>query len=200
MKRIHLLLSSARPLSEHLRAIKRRQQAGNQETRHHHQARKGSEAERIIRERRAQAQSLLVSLGTDAGAFADNALRARTQARIAHALWEVDANAREHFFAKLGCAELADAEGLQRQQEEIRQPERRRAADTPSHHHRQFAGKYCGWRQVAIGFLGEEFLGKLKSKPNSQELSVNGDESTPQRLSLARSYWAGRYGTRAAVC
>src|ERR1700692_662721 len=48
------------------------------------------EAERLVLERRAQAQSLLIQLGTDAGTFNDQRLRARTQARIADALWETD--------------------------------------------------------------------------------------------------------------
>src|SRR2546427_4334486 len=48
------------------------------------------EAERIIRERRANAQSLLIALAADAGKFSDTALRARTQARIADFLWSLD--------------------------------------------------------------------------------------------------------------
>ena len=39
------------------------------------------EAERILKERRDNAQSLLLNLAADAGRFNDQALRARTQAR-----------------------------------------------------------------------------------------------------------------------
>ncbi len=48
------------------------------------------ETERILRERRAQAQSLLISLAADAGSYSDQKLRARTQARIADVLWDAD--------------------------------------------------------------------------------------------------------------
>src|SRR2546427_12224537 len=50
-----------------------------------------AEAARIIRERRANAQSLLMSLASDAGSFKDQRLRARTLARVADALWDTDA-------------------------------------------------------------------------------------------------------------
>ena len=49
-----------------------------------------TEAERLLRERRANAQSLLISLATDARNFTDAAVRARSQARIADMLWEAD--------------------------------------------------------------------------------------------------------------
>ena len=48
---------------------------------------KDPEAERILRERRANAQSMLMTLASDAGRFNDQTLRARTQARIADVLW-----------------------------------------------------------------------------------------------------------------
>src|SRR5215813_8926078 len=51
---------------------------------------KDAEAERILKERRDNAQSLLLNLATDAGRFDDLKLRARTQARIADALWDAD--------------------------------------------------------------------------------------------------------------
>src|SRR5712692_360071 len=49
---------------------------------------KDPEAERILKERRSNAQSLLINLAADARNFSDQTLRARTQARIANALWE----------------------------------------------------------------------------------------------------------------
>ena len=51
---------------------------------------KDVEAELLLRERRANAQSLLLNLAADARNFNDAALRARTLARIADGLWETD--------------------------------------------------------------------------------------------------------------
>lgn len=45
-----------------------------------------------INDRRAQARSLLASLATDARTFQDQTLRARSLARIADALWQVDSD------------------------------------------------------------------------------------------------------------
>jgi len=53
-------------------------------------AAKDLEAERILKERRANAQSLLISLAADAANFSDQKLRARTEARIADVLWDAD--------------------------------------------------------------------------------------------------------------
>src|SRR5213079_1601818 len=53
-------------------------------------AEKDPETERILRERRANAQSMLLTLAADAGRFNDQTLRARTQARIADVLWAAD--------------------------------------------------------------------------------------------------------------
>lgn len=50
-----------------------------------------AEADRIRKERQSHARSLLISLATDVRSFRDQALRARYQARIADALWEMDA-------------------------------------------------------------------------------------------------------------
>jgi len=48
------------------------------------------DADPQINERRAQARSLLSSLATDARNFQDQTLRARSLARIADSLWQVD--------------------------------------------------------------------------------------------------------------
>ena len=58
------------------------------------------EAERIQKERQAQARSLLVSLASDARSFRDQTLRARSLARIADALWEIDAEQGRTLFRK----------------------------------------------------------------------------------------------------
>lgn len=51
-----------------------------------------------INDRRAQARSLLASLATDARTFQDQTLRARSLARIADALWQVDATKLEQYY------------------------------------------------------------------------------------------------------
>src|SRR5262245_5070491 len=61
---------------------------------------KDLEAERILRERRANAQSVLISLASDADRYNDSKLRARTLARIAFALWDADAERARSLFRK----------------------------------------------------------------------------------------------------
>ena len=73
------------------------------------------EAERIQKERQAQARSLLVSLASDARSFRDQALRARSLARIADALWDVDAEQGRALFRKAWeAAEIANQEANER--------------------------------------------------------------------------------------
>ena len=57
---------------------------------------------REVTERRARARSLLLSLSTDARAFRDQTLRARSLARIADALWQVDSEQARLLFRKAG--------------------------------------------------------------------------------------------------
>src|SRR5882757_931521 len=84
------------------------------------------EAERVLKERRANAQSLLISLATDARNFTDAAVRARSQARIADMLWEADRErSRTMLRSAWDAAEVADAESQQRVQEDIRQQQAR---------------------------------------------------------------------------
>src|SRR5260370_30070907 len=87
---------------------------------------KDPEAERILKERRSNAQSLLINLAADARNFSDQTLRARTQARIADVLWVADPErARTMFRAAWDAAEIADKEGRDRLQEDIRQQQRK---------------------------------------------------------------------------
>ncbi|HKG59484.1 MAG TPA: hypothetical protein VKB05_06850 [Pyrinomonadaceae bacterium] len=73
------------------------------------------EAERIQKERQAQARSLLVSLASDARSFRDQTLRARSLARIADALWELDAEQGRTLFRKAWeAAEIAHREANER--------------------------------------------------------------------------------------
>src|SRR5580765_3327414 len=81
------------------------------------------EAERILRERRANAQSLLVNLAADARNFSDAMVRARTQARIADALWDSDPERSRAMFRS--AFDAADAESDLRVQEDIRQQQAR---------------------------------------------------------------------------
>ena len=155
---------------------------------------KDPEAERLIRERRAQAQSLLVSLGTDAGTFTDQALRARTQARIAYALWESDAERARTLFRKAwDAAEVADVEGEQRLQEDIRQTRAKTgggyAVASPPAIRKEVLRLAASRDRV----LGEEFLGKLKAQDEQQATEAKNsrsnlfrDDSVAQRLGLAQ--------------
>src|SRR6185369_4901712 len=77
-----------------------------------------SDAELELKERRAKARALLVSLSTDARAFRDQMLRARSLARIADALWRVDTEQGRLLFRKAWeAAEVADLEGDRKLQE-----------------------------------------------------------------------------------
>ena len=70
-----------------------------------------TEAELKERARREQARSLLVALSTDARTFRDSTLRARSLARIADALWQVDIDQARVMFRKAWeAAESADQE------------------------------------------------------------------------------------------
>jgi hypothetical protein len=73
------------------------------------------EADRIQKERQAQARSLLISLASDARSFRDQTLRARSLARIADALWEIDAEQGRTLFRKAWeAAEVANQEANER--------------------------------------------------------------------------------------
>jgi hypothetical protein len=132
-----------------------------------------AEADRIARERREQARSLLISLAVDARSFRDQPLRARSLARIADTLWGVDAEQGRTLFRKAWeAAEIGDRESqdpLNLREQVLTLVAKR---DRP---------------------LAEELLDKLKtdqkdaegenSKPNLWALS----DALQQRLSLAES-------------
>jgi len=153
------------------------------------------ETERIIRERRAQAQSLLISLAADAGRYSDQKLRARTQARIADVLWDADPDRARTLFRKAwDAAEIVDQEGLLKMQEDIKQQKAKNgnSAVLGPPNVRAEVLRLAARRDRA---LGEEFLGKLKVEKarEATEASdrVKGDpvgtpEAITQRLSLAR--------------
>jgi hypothetical protein len=156
---------------------------------------KDPEAERLIRERRAQAQSLLLSLAADAGNYNDQKLRARTLARIADALWEADPERSRALFRKAwDAAEIVDREGRQRMQDEIKQQQAKRGsvAVTGPPNVRGEVLRLAARRDRA---LGEELLSKLKIDQQQQATEASDKtrsnlfdtpEAISQRLSLAR--------------
>src|SRR5437870_7625902 len=156
-------------------------------------AAKDANAERIMKERRAQAQSLLISLAADAGSYNDQTLRARTQARIADALWDADPErARALFRSAWDAAELADREGQARLQEDIRQAKAKTgggyAVTTPPDLRREVLRLAAKHDRA----LGEELLGKFKTQKEQEATEAKNrnpfstDEAVGQRLGLAR--------------
>jgi len=156
---------------------------------------KDPEAERLIRERRAQAQSLLIALAADAGNYNDQKLRARTQARIADALWEVDPERSRTLFRKAwDAAEIVDREGRQRMDEEIKQQQAKRgsvAVTGPPN----IRGEVLRLAAKRDRVLGEELLAKLKVDQQQQATEASDKtrsnlfdtpEAISQRLNLAR--------------
>jgi hypothetical protein len=78
------------------------------------------EADPELKERRAKARSLLVALSSDARTFHDQTLRARSLARIADTLWQVDPEQGRLMFRKAWeAAEVADLENEKKLQEEV---------------------------------------------------------------------------------
>ena len=156
---------------------------------------KDPEAERILRERRANAQSLLISLAADAANFSDQKLRARTEARIADVLWDADQERARTMFRKAwDAAEVADDDGRRQMMDEVARQKARNGnvaiSGLPSI--RNEVLRLAAKRDHA---LGEEFLGKLKIE-KQQELAELADTNRPdpfnsglemsQRLRLAR--------------
>jgi hypothetical protein len=155
---------------------------------------KALEAERILAERRANAQSLLINLAVDARNFNDQTLRARTLARIADALWEVDRErGRTLFRASWDSAEIADKESQERLQEDIRQQQSKTGGGgyvvaSPPDVRREVL-RLAASRERA---LGEELLGKFKEQKEREAADAKNrrnrfgaDAATSQRLSLA---------------
>lgn len=160
------------------------------------QTAKNADADVELKERRARARSLLVSLSSDARMFHDQTLRARSLARIADALWKVDAEQGRLLFRKAWeAAEVADQENDKKLQEEIRQQQARTggggyAVNTPPNIRREVLRLAARHDRA----LSEEFLEKLKvqkleagtsatTKQNPNRLNEAG---LSQRLEVAR--------------
>ena len=160
-------------------------------------AARDAEAARILRERRANAQSLLISLAADAGRFSDQKLRARTQARIADVLWEADPERARTMFRKAWeAAEIVDQEGQRKLQEEIEQQRAKNGGSVAVTGPPNVRGEVLRLAARRDRALGEEFLAKLKTEKQqeaadaSDKEKANPFDSTPegfsQRLNLAR--------------
>jgi hypothetical protein len=159
---------------------------------------KDAEAARILKERRAQAQSLLISLAADVANYNDQTLRARTQARIADALWDVDAERGRTLFRKAWeAAEVADKEGQQRLDEEIQQQRSRNGGSVAVSGPPNLRSEVLRLAARRDRALGEELLDKLKTekqrevteaadKERSKIEPLTTPEALSQRLNLAR--------------
>lgn len=149
-------------------------------------------AEQQLRLRRSQARSLLIALSTDARAFNDQTLRARSLARIADALWQVDAEQARLLFRKAwDAAEVADIESKRKLQQEIEQQKTRTgggfAVSMPPELRREVLKLAARHDRV----LGEEFLEKLKAQQveaatTARQQSGHLSEALSQRLGVAR--------------
>ena len=152
-----------------------------------------TDAEQQLKIRRAQARSLLISLSTDARTFKDQPLRARSLARIADALWQVDTEQARAMFRKAWeAAELGDQESDRKLQQEIEQQKSKTgggyAIALPPNLRREVLRLAAKHDRA----LGEEFLEKLKAQKleaanTSPRTSGRLNEALGQRLSVARS-------------
>src|SRR5690349_4922219 len=157
------------------------------------------EAERIRKEQQAQARSLLISLASDARSFRDQTLRARSLARIADALWDVDSEQGKTLFRKAWeAAEIANSETNERlnvhdgvvslKPEEVNGATLSAIASTPDVRKEVL-------RLVASHdrTLSEEFLEKLKESQaetkseNTSSSLWDLPDALQQRLSLAEN-------------
>jgi hypothetical protein len=152
------------------------------------------EAERLLKERRDNAQSLLVNLATDARHFTDDTVRARSLARIADMLWGNDPErSRSLFRSAWDAAEIADAKSRERMQEDIRQQKASNrggysVVSPPNLRHEVL--DLVARRDRA---LGEEFLNKYNEQQtrdtaeeqNRRNNSSATNEALQERLNLA---------------
>ena len=156
---------------------------------------KDPEAERMVKERRDNAQNLLINLAAEAGRFNDQTLRARTQARIADVLWSGDQERAKALFRKAWeSAEIVDQETQRKLQEDVKQQIAKNGsavvAGSPN-----IRAEVLRLAAKHDRTLGEEFLAKLRTQ-QQQDATDNTDrnrnnisetpEAVSQRLNLAR--------------
>jgi hypothetical protein len=146
----------------------------------------------LAAQRRATAVSLLTTLADKARSFRDGTLRARTQARAADALWELDAElARTLFRRAWADADAADRE-IERKREEDRKAQLASggvAMQSAAPELRAEVLRLAGKRDRA---LGEEFLALLaqpdekdSAQAGAGDLSYGISPAELQRLGLA---------------
>jgi hypothetical protein len=140
-----------------------------------------AEADRVAKQRRAQARSLLISLASDARSFRDQTVRARTLARIADALWDTDVERGRELFRKAWeAAGSADQETARKRQEDIQRQRARTGGGYAIPSYPNVRGDVLRLVARRDRELGEEFLQSLKA---DQQQDANGED---QRLNLAR--------------
>ena len=157
---------------------------------------KDLEAERVLRERRASAESILINLAADAARFNDQTLRARTQARIADVLWDADPEKARTLFRKAwDAAEAIDQENQRKLQEEIAQQKARNSGSAAVSGPPNIRGEVLRLAARRDRGLGEEFLGKMRTQTQqdateaadrAKSNSFDAPEAASQRLQLAR--------------
>src|SRR6185369_8560335 len=145
-----------------------------------------ADAELALKERRAKARSLLVSLSSDARAFQDQMLRARSLARIADALWRVDTEQGRLLFRKAWeAAEVADQESDKKLQDDIARQKSRNgggyAVNLPPNVRQEVLRLVARHDRV----LGDEFLEKYKAQKMEAANSASTAKPNPNRLSDA---------------
>jgi hypothetical protein len=138
-----------------------------------------SAADQLAKERRKQAQSLLITLASEVRSFRDQKLRARSLARIAEALWEVDPEQSRSLFSKgWEAAETADAN-----------PTSYTLGEGPSNLRREILALIAKRDR----FLAEQFLQKLNTpeetgtKPALETNLWELPAASQQRLDLAQN-------------
>jgi len=149
---------------------------------------KDPKAERLLIERRTNAQSMLITLAADAAKFTDSTVRARTLARVADQLWESDQErARGLFRAAWDAAGVAEKEINERFEKYHQQKEIISGFSS--------APAFPRVRREVLRLatkrdrsLGEEFLKtQLKERDESAKGSDdNQDSLIRQRLDVAR--------------
>jgi hypothetical protein len=147
-----------------------------------------------LEQQRSLALSLLVSLANDARSFRDQKLRARTLARVADGLWEVDAaQGRALFLKAWEAAEVADQDAAREMKEE-RQRQQREGQGAMLIRQPDLRSEVLRLAAKRDRALGEELLDKLKQvrteeaadTPAQRPEALDTPEAISQRLSLAR--------------
>lgn len=153
-----------------------------------------AEAERIRDERRANVQSLLLALASDATRFNDSTLRARTLARVADQLWEADRQrARGMFRDAWDATVAAEREARERPGEERQSLATSGYSSAPSPPNVRREVLNLATRHDRA--LGEEFLAKLKEQSEQENAGRKNSSASAmgkidvvayQRLEVAR--------------